>query len=143
MLKKDYGFAAIDIEDILSQLLEESRRNRMAFEYMMAWYMLSGQLDKFVRNLDRLDDFDYPQIPRLYEEAILVQLYRTRKPVNLFGRQVTSESKKRFEVFSQTYERYGRSKEAAFKELAKGYGDSYLFYCVYGFSGVKRWINTQ
>ncbi|MHC4546000.1 MAG: DUF6057 family protein, partial [Planctomycetota bacterium] len=143
MLKKDYALSAIDIEDVLAQLLEENRQNRMAFEYMMAWYMLSGKLDKFVQNLDRLDDFDYRQIPRLYEEAILVHLYRTRKPVNLFGRQLNSESKQRFEAFSQTYERYRGNKEAAFKELAKGYGDSYLFYCVYGFSGIKQWINTQ
>ncbi|MHC4112650.1 MAG: DUF6057 family protein [Planctomycetota bacterium] len=143
MLKKDYGFFYFDIEDVLSQLLEENRQNRMAFEYMMARYMLSGQLDKFVQNLDRLDDFDYRQIPRLYEEAILVHLYRTKKPVNLFGRQITSESKQRFEDFSQTFERYRANKEAAFKELAKKYGDSYLFYCVYGFSGAKKWINAQ
>ena len=138
MLEKDYGFSAIDIEDVLLQLLEENRQNRMAFEYMMASYMLSGQLREFAQSLDRLDDFGYTQIPRLYEEAILVHLYRTRKPVDLFGRQLTSESKQRFEVFSQTFERYGRNKGAAFKELAKGYGDSYLVYYVYGFSGVKK-----
>jgi hypothetical protein len=53
------------------------------------------------------------------------------------------ESQQRFEAFSQTYERYGRNKQAAFKELAKNYGDSYLFYCVYGFSGMKKWASTQ
>jgi hypothetical protein len=138
MLEDDYGFSAFDIEDILSQLLEKNRQNQMAFEYMMTWYMLSGKLEEFVKNLHRLDDFDYPQIPPLYEEAILVYFYRTRKPVNLHGRRLSSESQQRFKAFSQTYERYGRSKQAAFKELAKNYGDSYLFYCVYGFSGMKK-----
>jgi len=143
MLKTDYGFSAFDIEDILSQLLQENRQNRMAFEYTMAWYMMTRQLDKFVRNLDRLDDFGYIRLPRLYEEAVLVQLYRARKPINLFGRQLTSESKQRFEMFSQTYKRYGTNKKAAVKELAKGFGDTYLFYYIYDFSGMKKWAETQ
>jgi hypothetical protein len=143
MLEKDYAFIVIDIEDILSPLLEKSRHNRMAFEYMMASFMLSGQSGKFVQRLNRLDDFGYTQIPRLYEEAILVHLYRTRKPINLFGRQLTSESKQRFKDFSQTYRNYDQNKEKAFRELANKYGDSYLFYCVYGFSGMKEWSGTQ
>lgn len=140
MLRNDYGFSSFGIEDILSHLLEQNRQNRMAFEYLMAWYMLNGKLDKFVQNLSRLDDFGYTRIPPLYEEAILIQLYRTRKPINLYGRQLTSESKQRFEAFSQTFERkYGRSKEAAYREMAGNYGDSYLFYYIYKFSGVKEW----
>jgi hypothetical protein len=144
MLEKDYGFSAIDIEDILSSLLGKNVHNRMAFEYLMSWYLITKQLDKFIRNLDRLDDFNYSRIPRLYEEAILIHLYRTRKPINIYGRQLTSESKQRFDAFSQTYEkRYLRNKQAAFKELAKEYGDSYLFYYIYGFSGMKEWASTQ
>jgi hypothetical protein len=138
MLRNDYGFSFFDIEDILSQLLEQNRQNRMAFEYLMAWYMLNGKLDRFVQNLSRLDDFGYTRIPPLYEEAILIHLYRTRKPINLYGRQLTSESKQRFEAFSQTFERkYGGSKEAAYREMAGNFGDSYLFYYIYKFSGVK------
>jgi len=141
MLEKDYSFSAMDImdiEDILSQLLEKNRQNRMAFEYLMAWYMLAGQLDRFVQNLDRLDDFDYTQIPRLYEEAMLVHVQRTRKPLDLHGRRFGPESRQRMDAFSQIFNRYGKNKQAAFYELAKGYGDSYLFYCIYGFSGLKK-----
>ena len=138
MLEKDSGFSAIDIENILSQLLEKNKQNRMAFEYLMAWYMLAGQLDKFVQNLDRLDDFDYTQIPRLYEEAMLVHVNRTRKPLDLHGRRFSSESHQRMDAFSQIFNRYGKNKQAAFYELAKNYGDSYLFYCIYGFSGVRK-----
>jgi hypothetical protein len=44
MLKKDYALSAIDIEDVLAQLLEENRQNRMAFEYMMACERKVGQV---------------------------------------------------------------------------------------------------
>ncbi len=143
MLEKDYAFSVIDIEGILSQLLEKNRHNRMAFEYLMALFMLTNQLDEFVRNLDRLDDVNYSEIPRLYEEAILIQLYRARKPINLYGRQLNSESKQRFEDFSQTYRNYDQDKKKAFRELVNKYGNSYLFYCVYGFSGMKEWASIQ
>jgi hypothetical protein len=83
------------------------------------------------------------RIPRLYEEAVLVQLYRARKPINLFGRQLTPESKQRFEMFSQTYKRYDTNRQAAVNELAKDYGDTYLFYYIYDFSGIKKWAGTQ
>jgi len=144
MLQKDYAFSVIDYEDILLDLLEKNPQNRMAFEYLMAAYLLTNHLDGFVRNIARLDDFNYSKIPRLYEEALLVYVYRTRKSVNLYGRQLTPESNRRFDNFSQTYQqRYGQNKQAAFKELAKEYGDTYLFYYIYGFSGVKQWAGGQ
>lgn len=144
MMKKDYGFSSFDIEEILLQLLKENRKNRMAFEYMMAWYMLRGQLDKFVQNLKRLDDFGYTRIPQLYEEAMLIHVYRTKEKIDLRGRRFSRQTNDRFRSFSQTYERrYRRNKKAAIEELAKNHGDSYFFYCVYGFSGLKKWANTQ
>ena len=143
MLQKDDAYLVIDIEDILLDLLEKNPQNRMAFEYLMALFVLTNQLDEFVRNLDRLDDFNYSEIPRLYEEAILIQSYRARKPINLYGRQLNSESKRRFEDFSQTYRNYDQDKKKALRELANKFGDSYLFYCIYGFSGMKGWANTK
>jgi len=138
MVEKDSPFRGYSPEKALLALLEKNRQNRMAFEYRMAWYMLIGQLDKFIENIDRLDDFDYPEIPRLYEEAILVYVFNTRKTVNLRGRRISPQSRRRFEGFIQVLKRYGGNTQAAFNELAKSYGDSYFFYRVYGISGVKK-----
>ena len=108
----------------------------MAFEYMMAWYMLSEQLDKFVQNIYRLDDFDYPQIPRLYEEAILIHMFKTKKDVDLDGRSISGESQQRFKDFLQGFYRYGGNRRTIPAEMAERYGNSYLFYYFYGSSGV-------
>jgi hypothetical protein len=121
----------------LSALLERNRQNRMAFEYLMAWYLLNRRLDEFIQNIKRLNDFDYPQAPRLYEEAILIYVYGTRKPVYLEGYQVSPQARQQIEQFTAVYNRYARNKQAAFNELAQAYGDGYLFYHLYGFSGVK------
>ena len=110
----------------------------MAFEYLMACYLLTAQLDKFVQNLSRLDDFDYPKIPRLYEEAILIYQIATDRKVDLKGHQISLESRQRFERINQTFDRYMRNKQAAFDEMAKDYGNSYFFYYTYGVSGMKK-----
>jgi hypothetical protein len=123
---------------MLSDLLEKNRQNRMAFEYLMAWYLLTRQLDKFIQNLDRLDDFDYLEIPRHYGEAILLYMFDRRKPVKLHSHRLSSELPQRFKGFLQVYNRYGEDKRAPFNELAKNYGNSYFFYYVYGESGMQK-----
>ena len=131
MLERDYGFFSFKFEDILLELLEKNRRNRMAFEYLMARYMLNKRLDKFIQNTERLDDFDYREIPRAYEEAMLVYVHSMRKPVDLRGRRLNPESRQQFKGFNQILDRYDGNKDAAFDKLAKDYRNSYFFYYLY------------
>ena len=137
-LQKDVGYTIVPVEKMLLQLLEENRQNRMAFEYLMSWYLLTGRLEKFVQNLDRVDDFAFSQFPRLYEEAMLVYVNIARKPVNLRGRRLSAESRQRFDGFNQVLNKYGKNKQAAFNTLAKDYWDSYFFYYVYGRQGTEK-----
>jgi hypothetical protein len=138
-MEEDYGFTSLkNIEVTLLQLLDKNRQNRMAFEYLMSWYLLNGRLDKFVQNLERLNDFGDSQFPRLYEEAMLIYVFSVRKPINLYGRQISAESRQRFDGFNQVMNNYGKNKQAAFNKLAKDYGNSYLFYYVYGRQGMVQ-----
>ena len=137
------GFRAIGPESsvdfvLLLNLLDKNRQNRMAFEYLMAWCLLNRQLDKLTQNLDRLNDFDYSEIPRHYEEALLIYTAMTGKQINLGDRQISLESRQRYKDFMETFNRYEGNKQAAFNELAGNYGDSYLFYHTYKISGIKR-----
>lgn len=129
-------FAPAEVQ--LQMLLKENERNRMAFEYLMSTYMLTRQLEKFAAHLDRLDTLGYGAFPRHYEEAILVYAYATQRSVFLHGRQIQPQTKQRIEQFSQTFNRHNKDRQAALRELAAGYGDSYFFFNLYGLSGVKR-----
>jgi hypothetical protein len=123
-------------------LLDKDKHNRMAFEYLMSFYLLTINLDKFVGNLGRLDDFNYVGIPRVYEEAILLYSYNTKKNVEIPGREISVESRERFNNFLKVlFGKYGNDKKAAFNELARDYGDSYFFYSAYGLSGMRIWEN--
>jgi hypothetical protein len=136
--EKDYAVIGYSKERVLQDLLEKNDQNRMAFEYLTAWYMLTKQLEKCVRSIEHLNDFDYPELPRLYEEVLLIYVYSTKKPVRLVGYQPSLEARQQIENFSRIFNGHNRNKQKAFSELAKDYGDSYFFYHIYGFSGVRK-----
>ena len=140
MAEKDYGHLFFINEELLLDLLEKNRQNQMAFEYLMTKYLFDRRLDKFMQNLSRLDDFNYSEIPRLYEEAVILYILNKGKGtvVDLQGRRISRQSHQRFDDFNRTLRHYGGDKQAAFNELWKNYGDSYLFYFMYGFSGAER-----
>lgn len=127
-----------DNETLLLDLLEKNRHNKMAFEYLMAWFLLTRQLDKFVDNLGRLDDFEYTRIPRHYEEAILLYSYAKRRTVDLHGRRISSESQASFSEFNRILSMYASNTQAAYNHLASKYGNTYYFYHVYELSGMKK-----
>jgi len=142
MPQQDREFTAFD-PNLLLDLLDTNRQNRMAFEYSMAFYMLTMQLDKFADNLGRLNDFDYPQIPKLYEQAVLIHQTNTKKIIQLSGRQISEQTRRQLNEFLYIYlTKWAANKQSAFRELAGSYGDTYLFYYTYGFSGMKNTVRN-
>ena len=121
------GYAKIELE----ALVQNNRRNRMAFEYLMAFDLLSGRLDPFMENLEFLQELNYTAIPRHYEEAIVLymaanNLEKIRLPLPL-----TQETMQRFDEFVQTLSRFGNDKLAARNDLQKKFSDTYWFYYLY------------
>jgi hypothetical protein len=132
----DTDFANIDIETLLLTLLEENRYNRMAFEYLMAYYLMTRQVNKVVENLPRLDDLGYRQIPVHYEEAIYLHALNTGEDVELGWRTVRPETTARFETFARLMTDANQpSKQQALLELAKEHPGSYFFYFSFDRSG--------
>lgn len=117
------------VETFLLALLEKNPDNRMAFEYLLAHYMLTKNIEEFMNHIGRLDDFGYTQTPRCYEEVIMIyNSARPRRPFVLSGRRVSVETRKRVRHISRTLKRYRGNKRAAYTELKSEYGGSYFFY---------------
>ncbi len=145
MVTGDLGWAGVQMgaryEKMLNPLIEANPKNRMAFEYLMAHYLLTKQLDKVVSSIARLNDFDYSGIPRYYEEAIV--LYEGAHPdrkIDLHGRRISGETRQRFRDYARYYVPYhvagGTKKREAFEALRNRCGDSYFFYYTSNFSVV-------
>lgn len=111
-----------------------NKNNKMAFEYFMMYCLLDGKLTDFFRNLPKLKQFNYPNIPRHFEEAILIFLQLTgRKGFVLPGYQIRQETIQRFVDFNQILTRHRKDKMQALPEVEQKYSDTYWFYALYYF----------
>ena len=114
----------------LEELLN-STKNKMAFEYFMANCLLEGQIGRFAKHLHRLNDFDYPEIPRHFEEAMLVyNQIAGAKGITLPGKSISEQTIRKFEDFNRIRAKFKGNTEAARGELMK-YRDTYWFYGLY------------
>lgn len=137
VVKKDH-IAALAKEDILLDPLDANPRNRMAFEYLMALYLLSRQTDRLAAHYGRIENFDYAEAPPLYQEALLLRAAQTRKPLDLHGHQASGDLYQRFEAMSQIIRRHGGRPAAASDALARDFGNTYFFYHLYRVSGMQE-----
>jgi hypothetical protein len=135
----DYIFNRVGEETVLLNLLKSNPRNRMAFEYLMAYYLLCRRPDMVARNLYRLDDFDYTRIPVLYEEAL--EIYRQKDTAatvvlpKLAADPLTAVRSERFLKLMELYETGAPGSEAA---LVSEFGASYFFFFIFRHSAGNK-----
>jgi len=134
---KNYAYYDLNKEKILTDLLEQNSKNKMAFEYLMSWHLISKQIDRAVKNCDKFSDFNYSQLPRYYQEAILIYS-AGNKPFAGIEKMVTPQIKAEFMEINQIIGKYRGNKLAAFNELSEKYGNNYTFYFLYDRSGMKK-----
>lgn len=131
----DRVFQDYSDELMLESLLHANPHNKMAFEYLMAFYLLTRRTDRVVQNLSRLDDLDYREIPRHYEEAILIHANATSQEIPLHGRKIRPETIERLRRFAERFRPLREQPQAAANALADEFGDSYFYYYAFGVSG--------
>lgn len=71
----DFLFNPVDVGAMLGHLVTEHPDNRIARDYMMSWYLLGGELERFAEMYDKTV-FD-GLAPQAYQEAYLLQWAQT------------------------------------------------------------------
>lgn len=61
-----------------------------------------------------MEDFDYPLIPRHWQEAVLIYTALTKRDVDTGARQISPQSIQRLNEYGRISSLYGANKEAAF-----------------------------
>ncbi len=134
LLEDDAGADFSGERDYLA-LLKRNKHNRMAFEYLMAFYLLTKDLDQFAANLPRLRDFDYPDLPRHYQEAVLLYEMDTSKRADRCGYEISDDVLEEFAHFwRDAAGSTGRGAIAG--SFMREYGDTYFHYHLTGLSGL-------
>jgi hypothetical protein len=125
-------------DELMLTLLANQPKNRMAFDYLMAYYLLTLQQDKVVSQFYRLKDLGFQRLPRHYAEAALIARDKTRGQIDLQGWQIDPEIEKQYRAIT------GRARESRLdrrkmaEALAPEFGNSYFFYSMFHASGVGR-----
>ncbi|MHC4119778.1 MAG: DUF6057 family protein [Planctomycetota bacterium] len=131
------GTRGESVEQVLTGLLTANRKNRMAFEYLMAQYLLTGQVDKITANADRFKELGYDTIPTLYEEAMLIHFGTQRQQIDLNKYNIRRKTIDRYMKFVQLRNSMrGANRQTVLNRLISEYGRSYLFYSSFGRVGL-------
>ncbi len=141
MLRKDFYYfdiASASYDDKLLQLLDSNPNDRVAFEYLMAGYLMKTQIEKVAANLPRIDSFGYKTTPTPYQEAAWLDAVESGRPDPQLTRYIDRETAARLERFRRDLAPFVKAgaidTESAGKALADKYGRSYFFYDALGFS---------
>jgi len=134
MLKKDITEDQ-SLETLMSEFLEVNPHNKLAFEYMMLYYLKSKRVDKIAQNMCRFGDFGYKKVPRHYEEAILLHLGKTRERLQSHGWKIDPQTYKRGDQFMAALKLNPPGRPSSARNLARNFGNTYFYYYIFSQSG--------
>lgn len=123
--RHDYFFDISQMEPILIALLADNPGNRMAFEYLMAGYLLNRDLEKFMKYLPNYRSLNYASMPQSYQEAVLYVLgLYSENPEADTTYPISDLTKKRLRRYASVYTSDNRAEEI----LRKDFWNSYWYY---------------
>jgi hypothetical protein len=119
----------VNVNHDLALLVKENPKNRMAFEYLMAYYLLSNEVGNVVSNFQYLEGLDYIKIPRTYEEAFMVYLTRKNKNrIDLGGYTISKNTIESYRDYARIFFNHKNDLRAAQGDLYKMHGNTYWYY---------------
>lgn len=113
----------INIGPELQYLCEQDSTNRMAFEYLMGYLLLSNDVVRFADNLKFMSNFSYAKMPPVYEEALYI--YKLGMGDEAFaqtGFTISEQTEKRFRRYYNLYA------NREMQTLQSEFGNTYWYY---------------
>lgn len=114
------------IEGRFRELLESNNSNKKAYEFLMLYYLLDAQLEKFAELFNNSGKY-FDKTPAVYEEALLVHATRTGQPLSA-DISISAETEIRYKGFVQKLEQYKGKTRLARNSLYAEYGKTYLYF---------------
>lgn len=120
---------AVPLEELLRDLLRANPRNTMASEYLLAHFLLRLDLDSFVVELGRASAAGGQELPRHYEEALLLHRQRQpAQPADGLAERIRPATVRRFEQFVARIQAGAMETVEGRRELLRVFGDTYWSY---------------
>ena len=113
----------------LPLFFKENPKNKMAFEYLMMYYLLTKNLNDFINNIYLAANFDYTSMPKIFEEAVLVYLNMMDADLETYlTYPVKKETYQRFNDYFQIFSKYRQEPHLQKSFLYDNFGNTYWYY---------------
>jgi hypothetical protein len=112
----------------LPTLVKQKKNNKMAFEYLMAEYLLTYQPDSIVGYIPEFEALGFPSLPGHIEEALAFLHLGLKRQMDLGKYRIRDETAGRFRDFMRILVGHNGDMALASPELHAKYGSTYWFY---------------
>ncbi len=116
----------------LINMLRDNLNNKMAYEYLMAAFLLDNDLASFVKYYSVGKKFNYKTIPTIYQQALIsynYEMMRLDKPMKQIN--VSKEVLDSFNEYMSIFAEFEGDKEAAQNKLKENFSNTYWYYLHY------------
>ncbi|MDX9946697.1 MAG: DUF6057 family protein [Bacteroidales bacterium] len=115
---------------VLLKLLQANPMHQLAFECLMAYFLLQKDLDQVIWCMNTyLRNFDYQGIPVHYEEALIVYKNLIQAGDEFYDQYpVSRATRDRFDGYIQAYKAAQGGSRRYFEQLEIQFGNTYWFY---------------
>jgi hypothetical protein len=128
MIRKDFFFKVQNMESTLNMLLRQNPENKMAFQYLMAFYLINKDLRNFMNTLPLMEKRNYSKIPVSYQEAIMYILgLSSKNPMQNIPFKISDDTKARMKAYADIY----TTRPDAQELLKKRFSGTYWYYLHY------------
>lgn len=132
------------ISNSLKLLVETNRNNRMAYDYLLSYYLLDSRLAEFVENLQYYNLYNLTKLPSSWEEALALYMVRTKTiPKFVLPETISKDCIQRFKKFNTIINQYKGDIHAAQNTLAMDFSGTYWYYMLYLSPKVTNALNKK
>ena len=123
IVNQDFFFSEYEIPQMLGQQFVSNRQNRIAYEYLQAAYLLTGDLEDFVQCLNAGQNL-YKSMPKHFQEAFILWWSHDHNP----NEKVPSYIKPAYVQGMNQYYFVAGQPGVSDKTLARQFGHTYWHY---------------
>jgi hypothetical protein len=128
MPKTDFFIQVGSPQNNIPLLIGSNPGNKRAFEYKMAWLMLSKDIEGIVSQVKILKTLGYTRIPRHLEEAVMIYYNVKGSLPDLGGLPISNETRSRFDQYVAAFKATRQNKDQAKQTLGALFGNTFMYY---------------
>jgi len=126
LVNDDFYFQYERNDAALISLLRSDPHNKIAYEYLMNWYLLHKDFDSFLKYLPLVTTMDYDSFPLVFQEAVAyIKTLFEEVPEGLNQYPVSAEVEQQLTRYAQAFQQGGSKQPAEMKKL---FGNTYWYY---------------